>query len=101
MFFLRTVSGSRDSSPKNDLGTGMQVFVYYDSQNPNTNALTDFAALSRNPWLDAKTPYGLLAFGVFWVLRSVAGTLTGEACTRGGMVYRAEEPKEFWLLIAM
>ncbi len=90
-----------DSSSKNDLGIGMQVFVYYDSQNPNENALTDFAELSRNPWLDAKTPYGSLAFGVFLLLLALAGTLTGEAWARWGVVYRAEEPREFWLLIAM
>jgi len=86
-----------DSSSKNDLGIGMQVFVYYDSQNPNKNALTDFVELSRNPWLDAKTPYGSLAFGVFLLFMGVVFICTGKAYIRfQGWVYRSEEPKVFW-----
>jgi hypothetical protein len=43
----------------------------------------------------------LLIFGVFFLFLAGAGTLTGEALARGGVVYRTEEPKEFWWLIAI
>jgi hypothetical protein len=95
------------SSRKNDLECGMRVLVYYDPQNPNENALTDFAEMSRNPftslahWWDDQKPHGWLICGGFFLFLAVVGTLTGEALARGGMVYRDEEPKEFWWLIAI
>jgi hypothetical protein len=80
----------------------MQVLVYYDSQNPNENALTDFAEMSRNPftslahWWDDQKSHGWLIGGAFFLFLAVVGTLTGEALARGGMVYCDEEPKTFW-----
>ena len=87
----------RDSQSKNDYEIGNPVVVYYDSQNPRKNALTDFAEFR---W-DGPTPYGLLISGVFFLLLAGAATLTGEALARGGVVYRTEEPKEFWWVIAI
>jgi hypothetical protein len=108
--YLFSVNGQwftgRKSSLKNDLEFGTQVLVYYDSQNPNENALTDFAEMSRNPftslahWWDDQKPHGWLIGGGFFLFLAVVGTLTGEALARGGMVYRDEEPKKFWWLIA-
>jgi len=99
--YLFSVNGQsftgRDSQPQNDFEIGNQVVVYYDSQNPKRNALTDFAEFR---W-DGPTPYGLLIFGVFFLFLAGAGTLTGEALARGGVVYRTEEPKEFWWVIAI
>ena len=46
-------------------------------------------------------PYGLLAFGIASLLMAVGGTCTGEAWARfASPVYRAEEPKKFWRLVA-
>jgi hypothetical protein len=94
------------SSLKNGFEFGMQVLVYYDSQNPNENSLTDFAEMSRNPftslahWWDDQKPHGWLIGGGFFLFLAVVGAFTGEALTRGGMVYRDEEPKKFWRVIA-
>ncbi len=96
-----------NSSLKNDHELGMNVLVYYDSQNPNENALTDFAEMSRNPftslahWWDDQKPHGWLIGGGFFLFLAVVGTLTGEALARGGRVYRDEEPKVFWWVIAI
>jgi hypothetical protein len=87
-----------DRQSKIDLEIGSQVLVYYDSQNPNKNALTDFAEFR---W-DGPTPYGLLIFGVFSLVLAVVGTCTGETLARfEGVIYRADDPKEFWWLIAI
>jgi hypothetical protein len=102
----QSFTGGKNSS-KNDLEFGMQVLVYYDSQNPNENALTDFAEMSRNPftsvahWWDDQKPHGWLIGGGFFLFLAAVGTLTGQALSRGGMVYRDEEPKAFWWLIAI
>jgi len=46
-------------------------------------------------------PYVLLIFGLFSLFMAVVGTCIGETLARfSGMVYRAEAPKQFWLLIA-
>ena len=46
-------------------------------------------------------PYRLLDFGVICLLVAVISTYTGKALTRGqGLVYRAEDPKTFWWLVA-
>jgi hypothetical protein len=96
-----------NSSPNNDHEFGMTVLVYYDSQNPNESALTDFAEMSRNPftslvyWWDDHTPRGWLISGGFLLFVGVVGTLTGQALGRWGMVYREAEPKLFWWLIAI
>jgi hypothetical protein len=97
----------RESSLKNDREFGMQVLVYYDPQNPNENALSDFAEMSRNPftslghWWDDQKPHGLLIGGGFFLFLAVVGASTGEFLGRGGRVYRDEEPKKFWWLIAL
>jgi hypothetical protein len=39
--------------------------------------------------------------GGFFLFLAVVGAFTGEALTRGGMVYRDEEPKKFWRVIAI
>ncbi len=53
------------------------------------------------PHSDLSPPYGLLIFGVFLLFIGVAATCTGEALARfGQVVYRDEEPKQFWLLVA-
>jgi hypothetical protein len=86
---------------------GRQVSVYYDSENPNENALTDFAILSQSPWgavsnwVDAEKSRGWLIGGGFFLFLATVGALTGEALSRGGMIYRDEEPKEFWWVIAI
>jgi len=96
-----------NSSPNNDHAFGMTVLVYYDSQNPNENALTDFAEMSRTPftslvfWVDDQRQRGWLIGGGFFLFLAMVGTLTGEALGRGGMVYRKEDPKVFLWLIAI
>jgi hypothetical protein len=46
-------------------------------------------------------PDGLLIFGLFLLFLGVAGTCTGEAWAYfGQVVYRDEEPKKFWSLVA-
>jgi hypothetical protein len=53
------------------------------------------------PHSDSWPPYGLLIFGVVLLCLGVGGTCTGEAWARFGVVvYRDEEPKQFWLLVA-
>jgi hypothetical protein len=53
------------------------------------------------PHSDLSPPYGLLIFGVVLLCLGVGGTCTGEAWGRFGVVvYRDEEPKQFWLLVA-
>lgn len=46
-------------------------------------------------------PYASLIFGGFLLFLAVVGTCTGEAWARyGRVVYRAEEPEQFWEVIA-
>lgn len=53
------------------------------------------------PHSDLRPPYGLLIFGLFSLVMAVAGTCTGEAWAKFGVVvYRDERPKQFWLLVA-
>jgi hypothetical protein len=53
------------------------------------------------PHWDLRPPYGLLLFGVFLLLLAVGGTFTGKARAYfGQVVYRDEEPKKFWSLVA-
>jgi hypothetical protein len=100
-------TGSESSSMGDDRWPGRRVSVYYDSQNPNENALTDFAELSHSPysavsiWWDAKKSRGWLIGGGFFLFLAIVGALTGDALSRGGMIYRDEEPKEFWWVIAI
>ena len=50
---------------------------------------------------DLKPPYGLLIGGVFFLFLAVRGTCTGEArALFGHVVYRDEEPKHYWWLVA-
>ena len=99
-------TGSNSSSMSDDLWPGAQVFVYYDSRNPNENALLDFAELSHSPysavsaWCDAETSRGWLIAGGFFVFLAVIGTFTGETLARG-VVRRAEDPKGFWWGVAL
>ena len=45
-------------------------------------------------------PYGLFWFGVFSLFLALAGTFTGEAFARfGRVIYRSEEPRDFWEVI--
>jgi hypothetical protein len=46
-------------------------------------------------------PYGLLVFGAFLLVLAVAGTCTGKLWGRGGPVYRAEKPTQFWWATAL
>jgi hypothetical protein len=53
------------------------------------------------PHPDPRPPYGLLIFGLFVLILGVGGTCTGKAWARSGrVVYRDEEPKQFWWLVA-
>jgi hypothetical protein len=95
-------TGSNSSLMSDALWAGAQVSVYYDSQNPNENALIDFAALSQSPyraastWWDAKSRGWLVAGGLF-LFPAVIGTFTGETLVRfQGVVRRVEDPKGFW-----
>jgi len=46
--------------------------------------------------------YGLLIFGVVSLALAVNAACTGEAWSRFGVVvYRAEEPRKFWRLVAL
>jgi hypothetical protein len=96
-----------DSTAGYDFEMGNQVLVYYDSQNPNKNALTDFAELSRIPfisvhWWNARLPEGFLIAGILFLFPAVAGTFTGKAfAPHRGWDYRAERPNEFWLDVAL
>jgi hypothetical protein len=50
----------------------------------------------------ARTPYGLLMCGIFFLVLAVNGTCTGEAWARfGRIVCRAKEPKEFRRLVVV
>jgi hypothetical protein len=52
-------------------------------------------------WLKKPMPHGRLVFGVFLLFLAVRGTCTGEAWAYlGQVVYRDEEPKKFWRLVA-
>jgi hypothetical protein len=100
-------TGSNSSPMSDALWPGAQVSVYYDSQNPNENALIDFAALSQSPyravstWWDADSRGWLIAGGFFLFL-AVIGTFTGETLVRfQGVVRRAEDPKGFWRDVAL
>jgi hypothetical protein len=98
----------RDSSPRNGLEIAAQVLVYYDSQNPKTNALTDFAELSRNPftsisnwWNAQEPPPAYLILGFFSLILAVVGTCTGTTLApHHGVFHRADDPKEFRWLVA-
>lgn len=46
-------------------------------------------------------PFGWFVSGVVFLALAVGGTLTGVALAGGGRVYRAEESKQFWWLIAL
>lgn len=47
-------------------------------------------------------PYTLLVFGMFLFFLGVVYTYTGKAWIRfHGWVYRAEEPKRYWLEVAL
>jgi len=49
-----------------------------------------------------RPPYTLLTFGMFLLFLAVVYTYTGKAWIRfHGWVYRAEEPKRYWLEVAM
>jgi len=53
------------------------------------------------PHSDLRPPYGLLILGVFLLVLAVNGTCTAEAWAHFGLVvYRDEEPKQFWWLVA-
>jgi hypothetical protein len=53
------------------------------------------------PHSDLKPPYGLLIGGVFLLFLAVGGTCAGKAPQYfGRVVYRDEEPKRFWRLVA-
>jgi MFS family permease len=46
-------------------------------------------------------PKGMLICGIFFLGLAVGGILSGEALERyGRVIYRAEEPKQFWQSIA-
>ena len=54
----------------------------------------------RGPLL--RPPYTLFAFGMFVLFLAVIYTYTGKAWSRfRGWVYRAEEPRRYWLEVAM
>ena len=95
------------SSPTNVLWPGTQVAVYYDPQNPNENALIDFAALSQSPYRAVPTWWGAesrgwLIVGGFFLFLAVIATFTGETLVRSrGVVRRAEDPKGFWRDVAL
>jgi hypothetical protein len=57
-----------DRDQKNGLEIGMQTLVYYDSKNPNSSALTDFAESSRDYIALSFLVVGLGA--VAWYIRS-------------------------------
>jgi hypothetical protein len=47
-------------------------------------------------------PYTLLLFGICSILFAIAGLLCGESMGRiGRMIYRTEEPSQFWQTTAM
>jgi hypothetical protein len=101
-------TGSYSSSMSDNLWPGTQVSVYYDSQNPNENALVDFAELSQSPysgvsnWWDAKRSRGWLIAGGFFLFLAVIGMFTGETLVRfQGVVRRAEDSKRFWWGVAL
>ncbi len=57
--------------------------------------------MSDKFWL-LKPPYTLFTFGMFLLFLAVVYTYTGKAWVRfHGWVYRAEEPKRYWLEVAM
>lgn len=54
------------------------------------------------PSSELKPPYGLLIFGVFSFFLGVAATYTGDAWGRfGRVVRRANDPNQFWSLVAL
>jgi hypothetical protein len=54
------------------------------------------------PNLHSGPPYSLFVFGIFILLLAVIYTCTGKAWIRfHGWVYRAEEPKRYWIEVAM
>jgi hypothetical protein len=46
-------------------------------------------------------PYAWLLLGIFTVVMAVVATCTGEAWSRGCVVYRAKKPVEFWFVVAI
>jgi hypothetical protein len=42
----------------------------------------------------------LVLFGIASLVLAVISTFTGQALTRGPMVYRTEDPKTFWWAVA-
>lgn len=51
-------------------------------------------------WL-LKEPYGFFTFGMFLIFLGLVQTYLGKAWLRGGgWIYRAKEPKRYWLTVA-
>lgn len=47
-------------------------------------------------------PSGFLLIGILFFLGAVVSTCTGKTTARtGSMIYRAEEPRTFWWVVAM
>jgi len=46
-------------------------------------------------------PYGLLITGVIFLCVGVASNLTGQTLGRSRIVYKYEEPREFWQTVAV
>jgi len=46
-------------------------------------------------------PYGLLIVGVIFLFVGVASNLTGQTLGRSRIVYKYEEPREFWQTVAV
>jgi hypothetical protein len=57
--------------------------------------------MSNLPWF-LTPPYTLAIFGMFLLFLAMLYTYTGKAWIRfHGWVYRAEEPKRYWLEVTM
>jgi hypothetical protein len=46
-------------------------------------------------------PYRLLLIGIAFILLAVISAFAGACPTRGGVAYRAKDPKTFWWCIAI
>ena len=64
----------------------------------NNNAWNPFS-YSHEGWWNRQSPYGLLFFGIFWLVLAVIGMCTGKALGRGYTIRRTEEPKNFLMEI--